>query len=102
MLKNRGQNSTILEKRGVNILHPTPKVEVKILHRLKKGVKRAEPTVITSLMFNHFKSLIWLTRKPLLVTSFSYPDLVPGCLWDCYILTSEVTEVVRLLLLDHL
>ena len=44
MLKNRGQNSTMLEKRGVNILHPTPKVEVKILHRLKKGVKRAEPT----------------------------------------------------------
>ena len=37
MLKNRGQNSTMLEKRGVNILHPTPKVEVKILHRLKKG-----------------------------------------------------------------
>ena len=30
MLKNRGQNSTMLEKRGVNILHPTPKVEVKI------------------------------------------------------------------------
>ena len=24
-------------KKGVNILHPTPKVEVKILHRLKKG-----------------------------------------------------------------
>ena len=37
MLKNRSQNSTMLEKRGVNILHPTPKVEVKILHRLKKG-----------------------------------------------------------------
>ena len=37
MLKNRGQNSTMLEKKGVNILHPTPKVEVKILHRLKKG-----------------------------------------------------------------
>ena len=37
MLKNRGQNSTMLEKMGVNILHPTPKVEVKILHRLKKG-----------------------------------------------------------------
>ena len=37
MLKNRGQNSTMLEKRGVNILHPTPKVEVKILHKLKKG-----------------------------------------------------------------
>ena len=37
MLKNRGQNSKMLEKRGVNILHPTPKVEVKILHRLKKG-----------------------------------------------------------------
>ena len=37
MLKNRGQNSTMLEKGGVNILHPTPKVEVKILHRLKKG-----------------------------------------------------------------
>ena len=37
MLKNRGQNSTKLEKRGANILHPTPKVEVKILHRLKKG-----------------------------------------------------------------
>ena len=36
MLKNRGQNSTMLEKRGVNILHPNPKVEVKILHRLKK------------------------------------------------------------------
>ena len=44
MLKNRGQNSTMREKRGVNILHPTPKVEVKILHRLKKGVKWAEPT----------------------------------------------------------
>ena len=29
MLKNRGQR--------VNILHPTPKVDVKILHRLKKG-----------------------------------------------------------------
>ena len=37
MLKNRGQNSTMLEKKGVNILHPTPKVDVKILHRLKKG-----------------------------------------------------------------
>ena len=37
MLKNRGQNSTMLEKSGVNILHPTPKVEVKILHRLKRG-----------------------------------------------------------------
>ena len=54
--KNRGQNSTSLKmgvkilhaekkgskfynawKKGVNILHPTPKVEVKILHRLKKG-----------------------------------------------------------------
>ena len=46
-------------------------------------------------MFNHYKSLIRLTRKPLLGTSFSYPDPVPGCLWDCYILTSEVTEVVR-------
>ena len=37
MLKNRGQNSTMLEKRGVNILHPTPKVDVKILHRLNKA-----------------------------------------------------------------
>ena len=37
ILKNRGQNSTMFEKRGVNILHPTPKVEVKLLHRLKKG-----------------------------------------------------------------
>ena len=37
MVKNWYQNSTMLEKRGVNILHPTPKVEVKILHRLKKG-----------------------------------------------------------------
>ena len=54
--KNRGQNSTSLKmgvkilhaekkgskfynawKKGVNILHPTPKVEVKIPHRLKKG-----------------------------------------------------------------
>ena len=56
--KKRGKKSTILKnigvkilqvwkwgsklynawkKRGVNILHPTPKVEVKILHRLKKG-----------------------------------------------------------------
>ena len=47
MLKNRGQNSTMLEKRGVNILHPTPKVEVKILKFYigwKRGVKRTEPT----------------------------------------------------------
>ena len=46
MLKNKGQNSTMLEKRGVNILYPTPKVEVKILHRLKKGGQkgRAYPT----------------------------------------------------------
>ena len=36
MLKNRGQILQCLKK-GVNILHPTPKVEVKILHRLKKG-----------------------------------------------------------------
>ena len=50
MLKNRGQNSTMLEKRRVNILHPTPKVEVKILHRLKKGVKRAEPASPTLLL----------------------------------------------------
>ena len=35
--EKKGQNSTMLEKKGVNILHPTPKVEVKILHRLKKG-----------------------------------------------------------------
>ena len=61
-------------------------------------------TVITTLTFNCFKSSIWLSWKPLLGTSFSYPDpsCLAVCLWDCYILTSEVTEVVTLLLLDHL
>ena len=44
MLKNRGQNSTMLEKRVVNILHPTPKVEVKFYIGWKRGVKRAEAT----------------------------------------------------------
>ena len=84
----------MLEKRGVNILHPTPKVEVKILHRLKRGGQKGrayplpkiwvilipDPGLHQGCYVNRLSNLGEKNPKVTIKPFFSRPE-VPSLFW---------------------